>query len=55
MSDRRLAKDDVELKLLDVTEDPAYLHDKNKTVRCHDMQVDASSVVGMVKRQKTQH
>jgi len=55
MSDRRRSKDDVELKLLEVTEDPAYLQDKKKTVRSQDMQVDASSVVGMVKRQKTLH
>lgn len=55
MSDRRRAKDDVELKLLEVTEDPTYRQDKKKTVRGRDMQVDASSAVGMVKRQKTLH
>ena len=55
MSYRRKTKDVVELKLLEVTEDPAYLQDKKKTVRSQDMQADASSVVGMVKRQKTLH
>lgn len=57
MSNRRKAKDELELKLLEVTEDSTYRKDQKKRPRSRDVAVESEAIVvlGSVKKHKTLH
>lgn len=57
MSNRRKTKNEMDLKLLEVTDDPTYRQQKKKTPHSHSARVDVdiTSVAEITTRQKTLH
>lgn len=55
MSNRRKTKDELELKLLEVTEDPTYRKEQKKRSRRPDVSAEAILVVASTKKPRTLH
>lgn len=55
MSNRRKTKDELELKLLGVTEDPTYRKEQKKGSRGTEAESEAMVVVASTKRPRTLH